>query len=230
MERRPDMSLQPFHKPQEQQVLGELLHSLSQPLTSLRCSLELSIDKASGENLNTVAVALEQAERIVGLIRLMREYLDTETAVSASVPVAICPILCEVLDQMRSVASVRRIAVSLVGVSETKITMSRTHLRLALQYLISSLIDGQSGGREIAFHCGEDSSGFLLRAETTTDSNQSSTSRDPVTATSQHVRLVIASRLLESAGASLSFENDSSGFLLRVPAQVPGSSPSPLLS
>jgi len=29
-------------------VLGELLHSLSQPLTGLRCSLELSLDETSG--------------------------------------------------------------------------------------------------------------------------------------------------------------------------------------
>ncbi len=63
-------------------VLGELLHSLSQPLTSLRCSLELSLDLALEEGAEQrqerVAAALQQTESVIGMIQLMREYLDAE--------------------------------------------------------------------------------------------------------------------------------------------------------
>jgi hypothetical protein len=33
-----------FARTQDQALLGELLHSLTQPLTTLRCSLELSVE------------------------------------------------------------------------------------------------------------------------------------------------------------------------------------------
>ncbi len=68
--------------PPSPDVLGELLHSLSQPLTTLRCSLELSLDHATEvvaeEQQASVSAALQQTEKVIGMIQLMREYLDAE--------------------------------------------------------------------------------------------------------------------------------------------------------
>ncbi len=76
--------------PRGPDVLGELLHSLSQPLTSLRCSLELSLDlplelsrelsikEVAEQQQESVAAALQQTEKVIGMIQLMREYLDAE--------------------------------------------------------------------------------------------------------------------------------------------------------
>lgn len=63
-----------------QDVLGELLHSLSQPLTSLHCSLELSIDPVAGQQQKAVSAALEQVERAIHVVELMRECLEAEPA------------------------------------------------------------------------------------------------------------------------------------------------------
>ena len=76
---------------QNQEALGELLHSLSQPLTSLRCSLELSIDEVAEQQQATVSVALQQTEKVIGMIQLMREYLDAEQPGSEADPVALTP-------------------------------------------------------------------------------------------------------------------------------------------
>ena len=63
--------------PRGPDVLGELLHSLSQPLTSLRCSLELSlelsIEEVAEQQQESVAIALQQTEKVIGMIQLMRE-------------------------------------------------------------------------------------------------------------------------------------------------------------
>jgi hypothetical protein len=66
-------------------VVGELLHSLCQPLTSLRCILELSLDRslepATNHAMNyqeSVSAALQQTDRVIGLIQLMREHLESE--------------------------------------------------------------------------------------------------------------------------------------------------------
>src|SRR6266436_6630688 len=70
--------------PRGPDLLGELLHSLSQPLTGLRCSLELSlqvpvdrsIEEVTEQQQANVSVALQQTEKVIGMIQLMREYLD----------------------------------------------------------------------------------------------------------------------------------------------------------
>ena len=80
-------------------VLGELLHLLSQPLTSLRCSLELSlehslalsIEEAATQRQESVAAALQQTEKVIGMIQLMRQYLDAEHPGPEICPVALEP-------------------------------------------------------------------------------------------------------------------------------------------
>jgi hypothetical protein len=65
-------------------VVGELLHSLSQPLTGLLCSLELSLHLPAGLSLEeiveqrqqSVAAALEQTEKVIALVQSLRDYLD----------------------------------------------------------------------------------------------------------------------------------------------------------
>lgn len=63
-----------------QAELGELLHSLSQPLTSLHCALELSIDPVAEQQQKAVSAALEQLERAIHVVELMRECLEAEPA------------------------------------------------------------------------------------------------------------------------------------------------------
>ena len=70
--------------PCDPEVVGELLHSLSQPLTGLLCSLELSLHLPAGLSLEeiaeqrqqSVAVALEQTEKLIALVQSLRDYLD----------------------------------------------------------------------------------------------------------------------------------------------------------
>jgi hypothetical protein len=61
-------------------VLGELLHSLSQPLTTLHCALELSIDPVAEQQQKAVSAALEQVDRAIRVVGLMRECLEAELA------------------------------------------------------------------------------------------------------------------------------------------------------
>src|ERR1035441_11093719 len=77
-------------------VVGKLLPSLSQPLTGLRCSLELSlqlpldlsIEQVAEQQQASVAAALQQTEKVIGMIQLMREYLDAEHPGPGICPIA----------------------------------------------------------------------------------------------------------------------------------------------
>jgi hypothetical protein len=67
-------------------VIGKWLHSLSQPLTGLRCVLELSLADPPGlspeeverRRLEVVAAALQQTEKAIAVVELMRDYMEAE--------------------------------------------------------------------------------------------------------------------------------------------------------
>lgn len=221
-------------RPRDQELLGDLLHSLSQPLTSLRCSLELSIDGVTDQQQQTVAAALQQAETVIGMIGLLREYLDADqNAGEHAVP--LMPVLKSMAEDLSSIASLRNIRLRVLGTCAAKVPVAEPRLRLALQYLILALIDRQPPGSEITLFLAEGSAGAVLRAQgerrfagsqagrpdNTLGNPQSK--QDSVAATMRRVRLAIAQRVLETAGAALALDDGTPGFVLRIPR--PGGAP-----
>ncbi len=204
-------------------VLGELLHSLSQPLTSLRCSLELSLDLALDEGAEQrqerVAGALQQTENVIGMIQLMREYLDAEQPGPGVRSTPLAPAMRNVIEELSSIAAVRSVRLLLVGTSTAKLCAAESQLRLALQYLVAPMVEAQPVGGRVMLSLGEDTAGTLLRGEGEREfCNPSGT-----TSTLRRMRLAIARRVLEAAGASLVFGSgdvDPTGFVLRIPRSV----------
>jgi hypothetical protein len=202
-------------------VLGDLLHSLSQPLTSLRCSLELSIEEVAERQHESVAQALLQTEKVIGMIQLMREYLEAEQPASDAYSAALAPTLRNLTEELSSIAAVRGVQLCLVGSCSATVPVPRSRLRLALQYLITAIIEAQPVRGKVMLLLGENTAGAVLRAQGDRGSNEN-TLRDPAApvSTLRRVRLAIASRVLETAGASLAFGADAAGptgFVLRVP-------------
>jgi hypothetical protein len=230
--------------PGDPDVLGELLHSLSQPLTSLRCSLELSLDDVREQQQESVSIALQQTEKVIGMIQLMREYLDADQSGPKGRPVAVASALRSVVEELSSIAAVRGVRLCLVGTCAAKIPAPELRLRLALQYLITAMIEAQAVSGGVMLLLGEGPAGAVLRAEgdrgfrepTFGKPNfrgmEQSATRPPATRDAdisaaetglRKVRLAIASRVLESAGASLVFNNNDvgpAGFVLRIPRQI----------
>jgi hypothetical protein len=221
-------------------VLGELLHSLSQPLTSLRCSLELSIDEVAEQQQESVSVALQQTEKVIGMIQLMREFLDAEQPGPETCRVAVAPVLRSVIGELSSIAAVRHIQLRLAGSCTATLPVPKARLQLALQYLIWALIDAQPAGGKVMLLMGEGPAGTVLRAADEHEFRETDgrdwrlnptkpltnrPSSGATTSTLRRVKLAIASRVFETAGASLVFGDGSAGrpvvdpvgFILRIP-------------
>jgi len=218
--------------PRGPDLLGELLHSLSQPLTGLRCSLELSlqlpvelsVEEIAEQRQESVAVALQQTEKVIGMIQLMREYLDAEQLEPKAYSSALMPALQNVIEDLSSIAAVRDIRLRLVGRCTATLAAPESRLRLALQYLIATMIEGQPAGGKVTLLLAEGPAGAVLRVEGERDLRVPPV-REPARATStlRRARLAIAMRVLENAGASLVFdgaEPGCDGFALRVARRV----------
>src|SRR5271169_6211102 len=108
------MSASPnFLLPHSPDVLAELLHSLSQPLTGLRCSLELSIAETAERQQENVAAALQQTEQVIGMIQLMREYLDASQPEPEPLSSTLAPVIRSVVEDLATIAAVRDIRLRL---------------------------------------------------------------------------------------------------------------------
>jgi len=221
-------SRSPSWLPRDQELLGDLLHSLSQPLTSLRCSLELSIDEVTEQQQQTVSAALQQTETVIGMIQLMREYLNAEHGAGEHA-VALMPVLNSMAEDLSSIAALRNVRFPIICSCAAKVQVAESRLRLALQYLILAMIDRQPAGSEITLLLAEGPAGAVLRAQGerrfagpdagTPEKELANprAKRDSISATMRRVRLAIADRVLETAGAALALDDGTPGFVLRIP-------------
>jgi len=234
--------------PRDPQLLGELLHSLSQPLTSLRCSLELSINGAAEQQQQTVSAALQQTETVIGMIQLMREYLDAEQLAGVQA-VALMPVLRSLVEDLASVAAVRNIRLRVAGSCAATLSISEARMRLALQYLLAAMIERQPADSEITLLMAEGPAGAVLRAHgerrflggegrsrdaqvlgaqavegrgSERAPDNSAGRRDSLRATTRRVRLAIATRMLETAGVTVVLDDGAPGFVLRIPRAPAG--------
>ena len=212
-------------------MLGELLHSLSQPLTGLLCSLELSlqlpldlsIEQVAEQQQANVSVALQQTEKVIGMIQLMREYLDAEQPAPDAFSSALAPATRSVIEELSSIAAVRGVRLRLVGTCTATLPVPESRLLLALQYLITTLIEAQPVGGKVMLLLGEGPAGAVLRVEGERGSQQQKPTATRPHTTLRRARIAIASRVLESVGASLVFAGgdvDPAGFVLRIPRRV----------
>ena len=151
--------------PANSELLGELLHSLSQPLTALRCSLELSLDAGPQQQQDAVTSALEQTENVIGTIQLMREYLDTEMQRTTLPEIAFMPVLQGVVEALSSLAALRRVQLRLIGTCLGRLRTSRWHLRKALEYLLSAMIEEQQPDSELTLRLGDEPAGAIVRIQ-----------------------------------------------------------------
>lgn len=200
-------------KTQSPNVLGELLHSLNQPLTSLRCTLELSIDDVGEGQQKSVVAALQQTEQVIGAVQLMREYLDADQTGAQTSSCALAPVLGKLIEELSTVAAVRGVWLCLEGSSSATLPMPESRLRLALQYAIATMIEGQHTGGKVLLIVEENAAGTVLRAKGTRKLREWSrralhlqaAHNDEGSQTLRRVRLAVAGRLFENAGARLAF-------------------------
>ncbi|MGA7292996.1 MAG: hypothetical protein WBW53_02430 [Terriglobales bacterium] len=228
-------------------LLGELLHFMSQPLTTLHCALESSIAQETIAAPEDVCLALDQTDRVIEAVRLMREYLEAEQPCPFIAPVALDPAIHRALDQLAVVAEARGVRLSAEGATNAMIHLGEARLDRILIYMIGILIESAPLGAEIMLSSADGPFGSVLSGHIPADPclvdkslvgrpsaerslvNHSSTGHHPgglLAASALSVlwqaKISIAQRALESSGSSVEFcLDDKPGFTVRIPPPAP---------
>ncbi|MGA9527071.1 MAG: hypothetical protein WBS24_03025 [Terriglobales bacterium] len=208
-------------------VLRDLLHSVSQPITTLHCALERSLELDEAGPSENVLVALEQTDRVIEAVCLMREYVDAEQSFRSSEPRSVTnPInssVERVLQQLSVLAEARGVRLFACGRSKAFAPIADVWLERALCYLVGALIEGAPTGAAITILLEDGAtrssvSGHCLPASPSRQGALPFT----VSNTLWQARVAIARRALESSGAALEFYcEEKPGFTIRFPKSMP---------
>jgi hypothetical protein len=207
-----------------QGLLHDLLHLLSQPLTSVHCALELSLSEDNERHAEEVTAALEQTDRVIEAVRLMREYLEAEEGHFVGQPFPLGLAIENALEQSSVLAEARGLRLFACGASTAAVPVRGTWLQRALFYLIALLVESEPESGAIAVVLEDGVSQSLISGHslpTSSSSDQHSDQSFKFTReahTLRQVKLEIARRVFESSGASLEFYSGSkAGFIIRLP-------------
>ena len=137
--------------PERQTLISELFHALNQPLTTLRCSLELALyQQGTLEHYREcVQHALEQTGRAVHLVLSIRALVDAEDPGDGREIVQLDSKLQEVVQDFRLVAEAREVSMSLSCDSPLLLLAEPRRLQQALFNLVDSTLSGSRLGSEL---------------------------------------------------------------------------------
>ncbi|MGA9640595.1 MAG: hypothetical protein WBQ72_04310 [Terriglobales bacterium] len=213
--------------PQNQDVLRSLLHIASQPLTTLHCVLETSFAQDATAPTESAAVALEQTERVIEAVRLMREYLEADRGCGSKAAVSLNGAVEKALENLSVLAEARGVPFFLLAAGSATALVSETWLVRSLQYLIADLLENEPTGGAVIIVLEKCASEAILSAHNLQRASaawhqpsksglasKSGAATNPL----REVRAAIARRALESAGAFVEFWfEDRHGFSIRFP-------------
>jgi len=132
-------------------LLADLFHALNQPLTALRCALELALSKplTVEESRSVIQMALERAESAARLATAIRALIEAGDPGEEAREVLFANYLREAVADMRPVAEARGIALTVEGWSASQVCFEARRLRQALFYLLDFLVGGSGDGATI---------------------------------------------------------------------------------
>ncbi len=137
-----------------------IIHLLSQPLTALRGSLELAlvgdrstaphrIVQGTAEYRMALRESLAQADRLVGLLRSLRELAEAEEPSAEAVMVRLNELLAALVADVRPWADSLDLAITLDPLEEVCVRADAERLREALLRVLQKALERSSRGSSI---------------------------------------------------------------------------------
>ncbi len=127
---------------ERRELITDLFHALNQPLTTLRCSLELALQqpRTAKQYRDGLSVALKHAEQIAWLATGIRELLEADDADDDRQVLALEVCLQETVVDLLPVAETAGVRLSLHRGSPCRVIFEPRRLRQALFHLLEYVL------------------------------------------------------------------------------------------
>jgi signal transduction histidine kinase len=142
---------------ERQELISDLFHALNQPLTTLRCSLELALQqpRTARQYRDGLSAALAQAERIARLASGLRDLLEADDAGDDRQVLALEVCLQETVVDLLPVAEIAGVRLSFQRRSPCRVFFEPRRLRQALFHLMSFALDSGRGPAAVIIETAE---------------------------------------------------------------------------
>ncbi len=144
-----------------QQLMHDIFHELSQPLSTLTCLLEVNllVSRPAKSTRHDLQIALKQIHWVVRLFRSLRELVEAGELPQDRQVLNLADCLREVVADFLPVAAKRNVKVALfceANVSSGKglVSFQASRLRQGLLHLLEFALEGCPGGTEIQITAG----------------------------------------------------------------------------
>ena len=206
---------------ERQQLVSELFHALSQPITALRCSLELALhDRAAVPSKQSLQTALAYAEKIAHLAGGIRELIQAADPGDDRADLLVEDYLREAILDMQPIAAAAQVQIGLSGSLSGRVISEPRRLKQALFYWLEFALASASSGSILDLAIGEQEGQAMV---TLSVPRKKMDSVEPELAgydaetesqkLSRRLGLAIAGRIFESAGGRLQVQD---GDILRL--------------
>ncbi len=200
---------------EDSRLMADLFHALNQPITALRCALELGLHqpRTTGQYRDVLQKGLEQAEQIAGWATGIRELLQAQDAGDACQMVAFESFLREELQDMQPVAESLRVSFALRCSGSAVVRFEPHRLRQTLFCLLDFALRSSRAGSVLQIEVQEHHHEAVLRmagspgAAGRVGHRQSPLNRERTLSLRRRLGLAIPRRLVEAAGGRLETGN-----------------------
>jgi signal transduction histidine kinase len=151
-----------------QALISEAFHELSQPLSTLTCLLEVSLEsRSSKQSRRNLQIALQQVGSIVRLFKALRELVEAGNADSEKDRhvLSLNAWVREAVEDLMPVADSAGVKLGMASSAECQVSVEARALRTALYHLLGFALDACAGGADVKIMVGEEGNEAVVGVE-----------------------------------------------------------------
>jgi len=215
---------------ERQRLIADLFHALNQPLTTLRCSLELTLvqPRTPEQNAETIKLALTQAEHASWVAAGLRELVSSDDPGEEREVLELEVCLQQVVLDLLPLAEAAGVYLSVRRSSACSVFFEPLRLRRALFYLLEYALETVPRGATIKIEICEQVGEAVLSLAASSPGNTAEPAMPGAAESSdgleqqlsRRLQLAIARSLFEAAGGELRAESSQHAFVLEVKLPV----------
>ena len=149
---------------QRSRLMEDLFHALSQPLTSLRCQLELGLggSRSAEEYRDYLTRALEQVERTAGLMVQLRDVSEAMEADVGNEPRVFDETFAAVVEEITALANIKDVRMNAEPVPLLTMSSHRERLSQALFHALKFAVESAAPATEMTLRTAISGSGLIF--------------------------------------------------------------------